>query len=805
MDKNNRPVGREKRVGSGIGDTEKRGDGLSGRTNGPVGNHDGYSDRPENSSDNQSSSSNSGFGGPFSQGLGKSASSGGSLKSIIIFIIIAIGLYYLYNHFIKAPKTVPGQNNPGITNSQSGTTGGTFYDKGAYAVDTTVSNLAREKRTVLKGNGEDQVTIMVYMCATDLEAESGMASTDIQEMLYAEASEKVNIILETGGTSKWQNKVISNRTNQRYRLRTDGLELLEDNMGRKSMVNPNTLTDFIQFSKKKFPADRYILIMWDHGGGSLKGFGYDEYFKNDSMTLDEIATALKNGGCYFDMVGFDACLMGTLETALVLEPYADYMIASEETEPDLGWYHTGWISALSKNTSLPTINLGKIIIDDYVKDVGFKIPDCQATLSLTDLSEIKGTVPSSFSSFASSTKELLDAEKYKKVSDARAGAKEFSPSSEINQIDLVHFAENIGTNEAKSFSKVLRGCIKYNRSTSNVTNAYGLSIFFPYERLSMLSPMLETYDEIGIDRDYKECIRSFASVAAGGQVVASSSNNMLETLLNGLTGNTQITPKPGSSGGNIIQQLLTEFLSKGDFSSITGLLGNSLGWLDIDRMKESIGYYKDNQLDGTALVITEKDDQRVLALTEKQWEQIQHMEMNVFLDDGKGFIDLGLDNVFEYNDDGDLIMEYDGTWLALNGNIVSYYMTSDDRHGERYSTMGRIPALLNDQLVDIIVAFDNENPYGKVLGAQKIYKTESKTETVAKGLLKIEAGDQIDFLCDYYTYKGKYSDTYMLGKRYTATGQWKIENISVGNKKYQMTYRLTDIYNNHYWTPSITK
>ena len=57
------------------------------------------------------------------------------------------------------------------------------------------------------------------------------------------------------------------------------------------------------------------------------------------MTLDEIATALKNGGCDFDMAGFDACLMATLETAMVLEPYADYMIASEEVEPGNGWYY----------------------------------------------------------------------------------------------------------------------------------------------------------------------------------------------------------------------------------------------------------------------------------------------------------------------------------------------------------------------------------------------------------------------------------------------------------------------------------
>jgi hypothetical protein len=107
-------------------------------------------------------------------------------------------------------------------------------------------------------------------------------------------------------------------------------------------------------------------------------------------------------------------------------------------------------------------------------------------------------------------------------------------------------------------------------------------------------------------------------------------------------------------------------------------------------------------------------------------------------------------------------------------------------------------------LVDIIVEFDNQNPSGVVLGAQIIYDPTKQTETVAKGLLKIVAGDKIDYLCDYYTYAGKYTDTYFLGRQYIATGQWKIENLSVGSKKYQMTYRLIDIYNNKYWTPSVT-
>jgi len=78
------------------------------------------------------------------------------------------------------------------------------------------------------------------------------------------------------------------------------------------------------------------------------------------------------------------------------------------------------------------------------------------------------------------------------------------------------------------------------------------------------------------------------------------------------------------------------------------------------------------------------------------------------------------------------------------------------------------------------------------------------SETVPKGLIEIVAGDKIDYLCDYYTYDGEYTDTYKLGEQYTVTGQWEIANAPVGDLGYQMTYRITDIYGNRYWTPSIS-
>jgi len=844
MDKSDRPQGRKKRVGSGGGGVFKRGEGVSGKTGGPVGDAGGYSERTEDTAGARpqkpakgatlpslgsllgggqtDGGTSPGAGVPAGGGMAGGTSGpsrrptiGCSPKLLLILLVIAavivVIVYFASRGSGDSPEGSAGLDTTattGLTSVTSTPTSATpaTTTGGTSPAITAVAQEARAKRTTLLGNGNDKVTVMVYMCATDLEQRSGMATADLNEMLYAVDSDKLNIVIETGGCTGWRNSVISSKTNQRYLVTSQGLRLVQDNLGLRSMVNPATLADFIQFSKAQFPANRYILVMWDHGGGSLTGYGYDQHFSNDSMTLDELATGLRNGGCAFDVIGFDACLMATLETAMVLEPYADYMLASEETEPGIGWHHTGWLTSLAENTSIPTTELGKRLIDDYVATCRSQTPQSQATLSLIDLAELKGTVPNAFASFASSTKGLINTENYHAVSSARGDAKEFAASSQINQIDLIDFAENLRTPEATTFANVLRGCIKYNRTSSNISNANGVSIYFPSSKLSQLNAMLSTYDRIGIPPEYSDCIRGYASLAASGQVTSSGSGNMLDSLLGGLLGGGAPSSgsSSGSSGAGAVGALLEAFLGARDFSKFTGSTDGSPGWLDVDQMQSAVAYLEDNQFDASALAITEKNGQRVIALSDEQWALVQHMEMNVFLDDGEGFIDLGLDNVYEYNDDGDLIMEYDGTWLALNDQIVSYYMMSDDHDGDVYSIRGRVPALLNDQLVDIIIVFSNEHPDGMVLGAQIKYDAATETQTVARGLIDIVAGDKIDYLCDYYTYEGEYTDTYYLGNQYTATGEWVVENLSVGDNSYQMTYRFTDIYGNQYWTPSIS-
>ena len=199
-------------------------------------------------------------------------------------------------------------------------------------LNTEVDPAARAKYTNIKGNGADTVTIMVYMCGTDLESRGGMATNDLMEMAAANLSSNVNVIVYTGGCKEWKNRTVSSSVNQIYRVVGGGkLECLESNMGTPAMTDPKTLTEFIKYAHSNYPANRNMLIFWDHGGGSVSGYGYDEKNpKEGSMDLAEINSALSAAGIKYDFIGFDACLMGTVETDIMAAEYADYLIGSEE-------------------------------------------------------------------------------------------------------------------------------------------------------------------------------------------------------------------------------------------------------------------------------------------------------------------------------------------------------------------------------------------------------------------------------------------------------------------------------------------
>lgn len=751
-----RPRSREKNVTSGGNGVHKRGNGLG---SGQVGGQD-YSGK---------SSSGSGAKRAVAGG------SGGALILVILFMLLKGG----------AGGLLGGNSDSPDTSGHSAST--------ETKADNTVAKGSREKRTKILGKNKDKITIMVYMCGTDLESKYKMASSDIEEMKAASLGKNIDIIIYTGGCSDWKSNGISSSVNQIYQIKDGKLVNLVSDDCAKSMTDPKTLSGFIQYCNANFPANRNELILWDHGGGSVSGYGYDEKYKNGSMNLGGISQALKNGGITFDFIGFDACLMATAETAFMLDDYADYLVASEETEPGIGWYYTEWLNKLGKNTSMPTVEIGKNIIDDFVTRCDQKCKGQKTTLSIIDLAEFSNTVPDKLNSFAQSVSDKIINKEYEQVSDARYKTREFAQSSKIDQIDLVNFSENVGTPEGKELSKVLQNAVKYNRTSSSITNAYGVSIYFPYQRTSYVDSACNIYSNIGMDSDYSNCIRQFAKLETSGQVANSSDNSPLSSLF-GMVSNTV------SSGDiDIIGGLINTFLGSSS--------GKSIEYMDDTCISQESAneYVSKNFFDTSNLVWEQKSDGTYfMSLPESQWELVHKIDLNMFYDDGNGYIDLGLDNIYDFDDDGNLIPDTEKNWLAINNQPVAYYHTDTTEIGDDYTITGYVPAMLNGERVNLILVFDNENPDGYIAGASTDY-VNNETDTIPKSLTEINIGDKLDFLCDFYSYDGEYQDSYYLSEPVTVTDNMTISNVDVGDGEVKLMYRFTDIYNQEYWSEAITK
>jgi hypothetical protein len=653
------------------------------------------------------------------------------------------------------------------------------YEANTGRLDSSVAAGSREKYTKLLGGGKDTVTIMVYMCGTDLESRSGMGTSDLQEMLNASFGRNINLLIYTGGCKAWKNSAVSSSDNQIWQVRDGKLVCLQKDLGSVSMTDPGTLAGYIQWCAKNYPASRYELILWDHGGGSVSGYGYDEKFASSgSMSLAGLDSALSAAGVKFDFIGFDACLMATVETALTMSQYADYLIASEETEPGVGWYYTDWLTDFGKDTSKPTIQVGRNIVDSFVDTCAQKCPGQLTTLSVIDLAELEHTLPDALTEFSNATTKLIREQEYQTVSNARSGTREFAQSSKIDQIDLVHLAQNLGTREGKALTDVLLSAVKYNRTSSNMTNAYGLSVYFPYRKTNTVDRAVSTFEQIGMDRSFTRCIRQFSDVVASGQAVSGSSNSPLPSLLGMLGGNSGVTTQ-----------------------DISALLGGLLGGRSLD-MEDAEQYLTEHRFAEENLSwSTGSDGIPVLRLSEEQWGLVQTLELNLFYDDGEGYIDLGLDTVYEFDDDGALLGDSGSSWLAIEGQPVAYYHTVTVDDGTNYTITGRVPVLHNGIRAELILVFDNDHPHGFVAGVQAMY-LEGETDTIAKNMTGLQNGDTLEFLCDYYSYSGEYQDSYLLGEPLTVTQELTISDVPLEGAT-RATYRFTDLYHQHYWTPVV--
>lgn len=369
-------------------------------------------------------------------------------------------------------------------------------------------------------------TILVYMVGSDLESGSGAATDDLIEMAAVGSTKNVNVVVETGGSKKWSLPMISNKVNQRWLVQKENLKLVKNDLGNRSMGKQSTLQDFLTWGVKTYPAKKYAVILWDHGSGA-QGFGYDENNLSDpSLTINEIKGAIKAASAIskqkFELVGFDACLMGNIETATALKDYASYMVASEELEPGHGWDYTAALQALNKKPASTGAEFGKAIADGYKKQATAEGTVKQITLSVVNLAKIYSVNTALENFIKKASNDIKDPVRINTVSNARGKAEDYGDAGahggSTDMADIYDIAYNLKSTystEANQLMKSIKDCITYKITSEAKPNANGLSIYFPCKDKENFRSTLKGYADTGYSKSYQQFLATYVNNILG--------------------------------------------------------------------------------------------------------------------------------------------------------------------------------------------------------------------------------------------------------------------------------------------------
>lgn len=594
-------------------------------------------------------------------------------------------------------------------------------------------------------------TIMIYMNGSDLESENGAATDDLIEMLESGVdSRTVNIVLFTGGTNRWQNNVIPENECAVWEI-SDGSLYKVTGVGLKNMGNPGTLSSFIDFSVMNFPAKRYGLILWDHGGGSIAGYGHDEKFNESRLSLLDMNYAFEESvlaGSPIEFLGFDSCLMGSVEMAVVASDYFKYMIASEDLEPGAGWDYS-FLQVLNAKPDMDGAELGKAITDYFISYYGSN-SDEDLTMSVIDLS-VASTVMETMGDLMSLCSDALLSDRessFKAFAVKRNMTKTFGVGSprdnESDMVDIGNMAQNLSDIfplESARVHNALSSAVVYTRHNST-TDLKGLSSYYIYGGKETARESLATYNSLSMDEYYTDYLYNFFS------------------LLN--SGNTNKTSRSINSDSQTGSRSSGVEISNTFDPASDALQTDITIWQPVDKEP---GAYK------------------MIGLKE-----------NYDSADGTGY-----SSAQSVNSVNNIL------WPQINGQNVCLYKISESDSRTLYA----IPASVNGRDCDIIISISEERPDGKILGTR-----QEDGFIIQKGFDPIEAGDKISFYFQKIrfnpnsrnqSYKGEQngkSADWVKTKEFTADSGLKIEwsVLDTDTSRLYCSLRHTDYQNNLHYT-----
>ena len=272
-------------------------------------------------------------------------------------------------------------------------------------------------------------TFMVYLAGDNNLSSAG--EKDLREMRRVGSTPEVNVVAEF-------DRVGNDHETMRYHIRNDGADEYTESLGETDSGDPEVLLDFIRWAAARFPAERYALVLWNHGGGwvpeelhkvaramDMVDYSIREANERSSSSMGRVLfrTTIKkilahpspaerailsdDGtghsldtielgrvlveterilGQKLDLLGMDACLMSNLEVAYQARGFVRCIVASEENEPNDGWPYDVVLGGLAADPDQDAPDLAKHIVASYVRsyaDRNYTGPVTQAALDVS--------------------------------------------------------------------------------------------------------------------------------------------------------------------------------------------------------------------------------------------------------------------------------------------------------------------------------------------------------------------------------------------------------------------------------------
>jgi hypothetical protein len=339
-------------------------------------------------------------------------------------------------------------------------------------------------------------TVMVYLDGdNNLET---YAIQDLKKMEMVGSTADVNVVVQIDRISR---SVLADDTSngdwtttRRYYVTKDlnpnliGSTLISD-LGELNMGDPQTLVDFADWAVTNYPAKKYLLVIWNHGGGfrSLnlaKDIAWDDTSGGDRITMPELedafSTITAQLGKNIDLVGMDACFMAMTEVAYQIKDYADFLVTSEETIPNEGWPYNTILSQLVKNPLVSSEGLAADIVDKYIDSYPFS-DVTQSAINLGDMDTLASQLSNlalaiMSDSLTPKSEYILAAESSQRYSDY-----DFTDLYDLCNNFLIYSNSLTVKDIVSSIQQTLNSAvIKSGYRGEEVSLSRGLSIYFPF-------------------------------------------------------------------------------------------------------------------------------------------------------------------------------------------------------------------------------------------------------------------------------------------------------------------------------------